>query len=56
MSYRPGEVQPTGGSEGLRPQRFEVGAQFNSLNFTWINGVDHPSTELGVGLFGSYNV
>ena len=56
MSYRPGEVQPTGGSEGLRPQRFELGAQFNSLNFTWIDGVDHSSTEPGVGLFGSYNI
>jgi len=56
MSYRPGEVQPTGGTEGIKPQRFEVGAQFNSLNFTWINGVDHSSTELGVGLFASYNI
>ncbi len=56
MSYRPGEVQPTGGSEGLRPQRFELGAQFNSLNFTRIDGVDHSSTEPGVGLFGSYNI
>jgi opacity protein-like surface antigen len=56
MSYRPGEVQPRGGTEGARPERFEVGVQFNSLNFTWINGVDHSSTELGVGLFGSYNI
>jgi opacity protein-like surface antigen len=56
MSYRPGEVQPTGSTEGVRLQRFEIGAQFNSLNFTWINGVDHSSTELGVGLFASYNI
>ena len=56
MSYRPGEVQPTGGTEGIKPQRFEIGAQFNSLNFTWINGVDHSSTELGAGLFASYNI
>ncbi len=56
MSYRPGEVQPSGGTEGVRPERFEVGAQFNSLNFTWISGVDHSSTQLGVGLFGSYNI
>jgi hypothetical protein len=56
MSYRPGEVQPRGGTEGIKPQRFEIGAQFNSLNFTWINGVDHSSTELGAGLFASYNI
>jgi len=56
MSYRPGEVQPTGGTEGIKPQRFEIGAQFNSLNFTWINGVDHSSTELGAGFFASYNI
>lgn len=56
MSYRPGEVQPRGGTEGVPHQRFELGAQFNSLNFTWVNGVDHSATELGVGLFASYNL
>jgi opacity protein-like surface antigen len=56
MSYRPGEVQPRGGTEGVRAQRFELGAQFNSLNFTWIDGVDQSSTEAGIGLFASYNI
>ncbi|HEY1472406.1 MAG TPA: hypothetical protein VGF61_25440 [Candidatus Acidoferrum sp.] len=54
--YRPGEVQPRGGTEGVRHQRFELGAQFNSLNFEWIDGVDRSSTNLGVGLFASYNI
>ena len=56
MSYRPGEVQPAGGTEGVGAERFELGAQFTSLSFTWIDGVDHSSTELGFGLFSSYHV
>ena len=56
LSYRPGEVQPSPSSEGVGPQRFELGAQFTSLSFTWIDGVDHSSTELGFGLFGSYHI
>ena len=56
MSYRPGEVEPTGPVERVRPERFELGAQFTSLNLAWIDGVDHSSTEPGVGLLGSYNI
>ena len=56
VSYRPGDVQPTQSHEGSRQERFEVGAQFNLLNLTWINGVDQSSTEPGVGLFASYNI
>ena len=54
MCYHPGEVQPSGGVEGVGAERFEIGPQFTSLNFTWIDGADHSSTESGFGLFGSY--
>jgi hypothetical protein len=56
MSYRPGEVEPTGPVERVRQERFELGAQFTALNLAWIDGVDHSSTEPGVGLLASYNI
>src|SRR5271165_3167795 len=49
LSYRPGEVEPTGPVERARQERFELGAQFTALNLAWIDGVDRSSTEPGVG-------